>query len=106
MCYGNWWAGLACLPPHTTLQARTRTRSNTRGRLFQEPLPDSGPNMGCRQTMSRLGGRVAKNRFLGKTLTLSTSATRVLRRSRSTGKERRTDSRDRMLVHSNTASGC
>jgi len=56
--------------------------------------------------MSKLGGSVARNRFFGNTFTLSTSATRVLRRRRCTGKERKTPSSDKMLVHRMTTSGC
>ena len=68
----------------------TRTLSKTSGRPDQEPLPESGPNMGWVQTMSKSRGSAASMARFGYSLTLRTSTKSVERLRRWAGRERRT----------------
>ncbi|PVH47262.1 hypothetical protein PAHAL_4G019500 [Panicum hallii] len=86
-------------------QSPTRTLSNTKGRPAQPSRADSGPNMGCVQMMSNSSGSAPRRRFLGNSLTESTSAKRVSRRRRCTGSERTTASAERMEVARSSTSG-
>ena len=56
--------------------------------------------------MSNSFGKYLRKRVLGNSLTERTSTKRVLRRRRWKGKDRRTDSVERMEVQRRTTSGC